>query len=309
MNTLLFTYALEVEKTGSITQAAENLFMSQPALSKAVKELETTLGFPVFRRNAKGVVPTTKGYAFLGYARRIAAEMEHMQTALELMETSNQMFSLAISRASYVAETAADFIRSLDINREMEVDVLETSSVRVIDAVAEGHFMLGVIRCKLENEEFFLRRLAEKGLQHEVLWQSKYLLLLPERHPLAEKKEIPHAELEPYIEVLFGDEHVPYFNREALRGAEKEKTKRRVLIYDRAMQFDILRDNPMAYMWASATPPKLLQHHGLVMRSSPSAGEFKDLLISRAGYRYSALDRAFIDMLSLKRNEASFAVR
>ena len=61
MNTLHFVYAIEVEKAGSITQAADNLFMSQPTLSKAVKDLEETLGFAVFRRTPRGVVPTRKG--------------------------------------------------------------------------------------------------------------------------------------------------------------------------------------------------------------------------------------------------------
>ena len=65
MNTQLFIYALEVQKTGSITQAANNLFMSQPTLSKAIKELELLLGFAVFERSSKGVVPTQKGQEFL----------------------------------------------------------------------------------------------------------------------------------------------------------------------------------------------------------------------------------------------------
>ena len=69
MHTQYFTYALEVEKTGSITQAAENLFMSQPTLSKAIKDLESSLGFPVFKRSSRGVVPTRKGAEFLQHAK------------------------------------------------------------------------------------------------------------------------------------------------------------------------------------------------------------------------------------------------
>lgn len=65
MNTLYFKYALEVEKTASITRAADNLFMTQPTLSKSIKDLEACLGFAVFRRTSKGVVPTQKGQVFL----------------------------------------------------------------------------------------------------------------------------------------------------------------------------------------------------------------------------------------------------
>lgn len=61
MNTLHFKYAVEVERTGSITQAADNLYMAQPNLSKAIKELEDTLGITVFKRTSRGMVPTKKG--------------------------------------------------------------------------------------------------------------------------------------------------------------------------------------------------------------------------------------------------------
>ena len=75
MNTLLFKYILEVEKCRSISQAAENLFMAQPNLSKAIREVEETLGFAVFRRTPKGVVPTPQGQEFLAVARNIVSEL------------------------------------------------------------------------------------------------------------------------------------------------------------------------------------------------------------------------------------------
>ena len=75
MNTLLFKYALEVEKCRSISQAAENLFMAQPNLSKAIHEIEDTFGFKVFRRTTKGVIPTTEGREFLAIARDIGSKL------------------------------------------------------------------------------------------------------------------------------------------------------------------------------------------------------------------------------------------
>ena len=61
MNTTHLKYIIEVEKTGSISRAAENLYMSQPRLSKAIRELEKSVGISIFKRSSKGVVPTTKG--------------------------------------------------------------------------------------------------------------------------------------------------------------------------------------------------------------------------------------------------------
>jgi DNA-binding transcriptional LysR family regulator len=82
VNTLLFKYAAEIEKTRSITRAAENLLMAQPNLSKAVKTLENKIGFPVFERTTKGVVPTRKGVEFLVSARRILDEMGRINSLI-----------------------------------------------------------------------------------------------------------------------------------------------------------------------------------------------------------------------------------
>ena len=79
MNLQHLKYAVEVEKTGSITQAAENLYMGQPNLSKAIKELEGTLGVILFKRTSKGVLPTAQGKEFLRYAKSILDQVERME--------------------------------------------------------------------------------------------------------------------------------------------------------------------------------------------------------------------------------------
>lgn len=90
MNTLHFKYAVEVEKTGSISQAAENLFMAQPNLSKAIRELEDTLGITIFRRTSKGVVPTDEGSEFLQYARNIMKQIDNMESIYTAGKTSRR---------------------------------------------------------------------------------------------------------------------------------------------------------------------------------------------------------------------------
>ena len=79
LNTLHLKYAVEVERTGSITQAAENLYMGQPNLSKAIMELEEPLGFQIFERTSKGVIPTGKGTRFLVYAKNVLSQIEKME--------------------------------------------------------------------------------------------------------------------------------------------------------------------------------------------------------------------------------------
>lgn len=307
MNTLHFVYALEVEKTGSITQAADNLFMSQPTLSKAIKDLESALGFAVFKRTSKGMIPTQKGSEFLVHAKKIVTQIEKMEMALQTQDTSHQLFSLAIPRVSYIAKAASEYICSFDNEKDMEIDILETNSMRVIDAVACGHFVLGIIRYHVEDEDYFLKCLAEKGLQYEPIWESNYVALMREDHPLADQQRLSATDFGPYIEVAFGDDEVPYIRvSESGSVSGLPGNQKRILVYDRAMQFDLLQANRLTYMWVSPLPGEALHRHGLVQRKCSQSCQFKDILISRAGYRFSALDRSFINKLYYQRNEAAY---
>lgn len=309
MNTQYFRYALEVEKTGSITQAANNLFMSQPTLSKAIKDMEETVGFPIFKRTSKGVVPTHRGTEFLAHARKIASEVQKMEQALQRKDGSHQLFSLAIPRASYVAQAAADFLATFNQCGKMEIDVLEDNSMRVLDSVADGHFVLGIIRCHVEDREYFVKNISEKDLQYESIWQGGYVALMREDHPLAQQENLTCSDFLPYIEVAYGDDKVPYIRTsEAKTTSGLLRNEKRILIYSRAMQLDLLQHNSLTYMWTSPVPADVLSTNHLVQRrcSCSHRCQFEDILISRAGYRFSRLDRAFIDQLYLQRNQVAY---
>lgn len=309
MNTQYFRYALEVEKTGSITQAANNLFMSQPTLSKAIKDMEETVGFPIFKRTSKGVVPTHRGTEFLAHARKIASEVQKMEQALQRKDGSHQLFSLAIPRASYIAQAAADFLATFNQCGKMEIDVLEDNSMRVLDSVADGHFVLGIIRCHVEDREYFVKNISEKDLQYESIWQGGYVALMREDHPLAQQENLTCSDFLPYIEVAYGDDKVPYIRTsEAKTTSGLLRNEKRILIYSRAMQLDLLQHNSLTYMWTSPVPADVLSTNHLVQRrcSCSHRCQFEDILISRAGYRFSRLDRAFIDYLYLQRNQVAY---
>lgn len=309
MNTQYFRYALEVEKTGSITQAANNLFMSQPTLSKAIKDMEETVGFPIFKRTSKGVVPTHRGTEFLAHARKIASEVQKMEQALQRKDGSHQLFSLAIPRASYIAQAAADFLSAFNQCGNMEIDVLEDNSMRVLDSVADGHFVLGIIRCHVEDREYFVKNISEKDLQYETIWQGGYVALMREDHPLAQQESLSCSDFLPYIEVAYGDDKVPYIRTsEAKTTSGLLRNEKRILIYSRAMQLDLLQHNSLAYMWTSPVPADVLSTNHLVQRrcSCSHRCQFEDILISRAGYRFSRLDRSFIDQLYLQRNQVAY---
>ena len=244
---------------------------------------------------------------FLEHARKIVAQMERMELSLQSKDSVNQVFSLAIPRVDYISQAVVNFLCEFDNSLEMELDILETNSLNVIEKVAAGDFVLGIIRCHVEDEDYFLKSLTENGLQYENLWQSHYVALMSQNHPLARQPKLTEEDFSFYIEVAFGDDYVPYVRVSNHNRAAEQLNNKRILVYDRAMQFDLLKVNSLAYMWVSPLPKEMLEQNNLVQRRIKNSREFKDFLISRSGYRYSKLDRDFINELTLHRNEVAYA--
>lgn len=312
MNTQHLKYVVEVERTGSITQAADNLYMAQPNLSKAIKELEDTLGISIFRRTSKGVVPTEKGAEFLVYAKRILTQLEKVE-ALNLPRTEDrQSFSVSVPRVSYIAKAVTRFVASLDPQKELDVNVRETGAKETIAQVAEGQFNLGVVRYRLLYENYFTRALAERELRSEPIWEADCYVTVSAKHPLAQKRAILPDDLSGCIELVNDDADVPYLPAHEQRRYQTGGTRllRQISIYDRANQFELLERIPNAYMWATPIPKDMLLRYGLVQRESRSGeGRSKDVLIYPAGYAMSPLEQRFINELYVARNEVAFPGR
>lgn len=303
MNTLVFKYVAEIEKTRSITKAAENLYMAQPNLSKAVKELEDTLGFAIFERTSRGVVPTKQGSEFLVHAKNILGQLKKVEHMSQAGKNDFQRFSLAIPRGSYITRAFTNFVKSLDPERGMDINMRETSSVNVINDVTEGECRLGIIRYSLDYENYFKDYLKEKRLGCEPIWEFKHLVLMSRKNPLADADEICSSDLEKMIEIVHGDTVVPYLSA----GYMDEQRMRKISIYERGSQFDLLVNVPNTYMLVSAIPQPIIDSLGLVQRKySGNTKHYKDVLIYREGYVLSDIDKQFVAYLTEAKNSVAF---
>jgi DNA-binding transcriptional LysR family regulator len=307
MNTLFFKYAVEIERTRSITKAAENLFMAQPNLSKAIKELEAEAGFMIFERNSKGVIPTEKGFEFLAHAKIILEEMSHIKHLTDKENPDRQSCSISIPRASYIAEGFTRTALELDTNKEITISIQETGSVQTINNVAENLFNLGIVRYQTVYENYYLDFLAEKKLDHEQVWEFEYLALMSEKSPLAETGKVRLDDLDPYIEIIHGDTVVPYMNAADLRHPSPEAApKKRIYLYERYNQFDLLSGLPKTYMWVSPIPDRLIKRHELIQRKCDFMNnKYRDVLIYRKNYKFTELDRKFFNRVLEARNEVA----
>jgi DNA-binding transcriptional LysR family regulator len=249
MNIQYVKYALEVEKTGSISHAAQNLYMGQPNLSKAIKELETSLGITLFRRTSKGVVPTEKGKEFFTYAKRIMQITRSNRCTFR--SPTDQAFRVSVPRCSYIANAFTSFVAALDMDSEMDVTIRETNTLRTIRNVTEDNYDLGIIRYQSSNEQYFSDYLKKRNLKSQEILEFVYSVLLSSSHPLAVRETLSPEMLDPYIEIMHGDLSIPFLPE---KEEEPTRSKKRIYVFERGSQFDILTRISNSYMWVSPCP-------------------------------------------------------
>lgn len=313
MNTLHFRYAVEIEKTRSITQAAENLYMAQPNLSKAIKELENTLGITIFRRTSKGVIPTDQGLKFLGYAKQILMQIDNMEAIHSPEKSKNNKLRISVPRTGYISKAFSEYIAETRNSDDMEVYFCETNSLRTIENVRDNGYDFGIIRFNTAHEKYFTDFLEEKNLKSKLLWEFEMLAVMSVEHPAAHDENLNYSDLScNYIELTQGDDAIPYVSGavEKLFAANRpaDIPFRKVCMYDRGSALDFLLTVPQSFMLDSPVPVSLCGKYRLVQRKCAfNDNSFKDMLIYSTGHKLSDMELKLVNKFYEVRNEAAFA--
>lgn len=297
MNTQHLKYAIEVGKTGSITQAAENLYIGQPSLSKALKELEESLGISIFKRTSKGAVPTVQGERFLVYAREVLRQVEQMEKLAHADHLTAQTFHVSVPRVSYINNAVMETIRSMDAQKEMDVRIMQCSAICGIQHVADGMSELAVIRYPVRYERYFLDYLEEKKLCSDLVWEGEPEILMYAGHPLRNKPSITREDLKQFPQVEYADEKVPYLASEE---AEEGSGGRRIIVSDTDGMRRALTAIPIAYAI----------HYGLcgdqkdmICRRVDGFGRMKDVIVYPNDYTFRNQDRQLINQIYIEKNK------
>lgn len=291
INTTYLTYALEVERVGSITQASQNLYMAQPNLSKALKELEKELGFLIFKRTASGVRPTEEGAEFLYHARHIMEQFDAVKRISQRPESDKLRYKISIPRGSYIVNGFTSFVSELKAEKGMEITINETNDQGTINNVADRGYNIGIIRYPVKDEEYYLTMLKNNHLSYETIWEFEYVLVMSQNHPLAHKETIFLEDLKSYTEITHGDIEHPH---DKYGGMEKQALNNVIYVYERGSQFDLLANVSTTYMWVSPIPQELLKKNHLVQRICRTEQNlYKDVMILREDYHINEYDRLF----------------
>ena len=299
MNITHLKYAVEIEKSRYLNKAADNLYMAQPNLSRALKELEDSIGITIFKRTPNGMLVTPDGEEFLEQAKKLLREIEEMEDKYQNGKRNKETFSISVPRATYISYAFSRFASKVDSDHRADLFYKETNSMRAINNILHADFKHGIIRYALNYEQYFAEMVKEKNLVSEDLTLFNYYLAMSKNHPLAEKREIDFDDLKDYIEVAHADPYVPSLSAAVVRKEElPDNTKRRIFVFERASQFELLNMTEGTFMWVSPLPEKLLEQYGLVQKKCACNQKvYKDILIYPKNYKLSKLDKMFISEL------------
>ena len=214
-------YAVTIAKTKSMNQAANELFVSQPALSGAMKELEEELGTQLFIRNNRGIVITTEGEEFLSYARQMVELGNLVEERFVNKSITRKKFSVSMQHYTFAVEAFIELAKKFSIG-EYELAVHETKTHEVIENVKNYRSEIGVLYITSFNEKAIRKILEEAELEFIPLYDCGICVYLSSSHPLADREKITMEELAEYPCLSFeqGDRNSFYFAEEVLSTLE-----------------------------------------------------------------------------------------
>lgn len=299
MNITDLRYITEVGRTNSISKAANNLFISQPNLSKVIHNIENEVGFSIFVRSSQGVTPTKEGLDFLQYASSLLSQFDEFQSMFSYQNKKIIKFNLSMPRATYISVALANFTNSIPDDYDIGFDIRETNSLQTINNVATNQSDLGIIRYPINNEQYFFNLLNTAHLKYEILYEYKMLVLMNKEHPLANMEYLSYFDLLKYTELVHGDIQLPSISYNKINpGYSHQGPQKRIIVYERGSQFEFLSRVSTTYMWVSPLPHDVLERYGLIQKECPINDCInKDVLIYQEKHRKTDFEENFIKHL------------
>ena len=231
-------YVTTVAETGTMSEAARRLFVSQPGLTKAIRELEQEMGIIIFDRTNKGIEVSKDGAIFLGYARQVLEQASLLEERYKLQAGGKKEFSVSTQHYSFAVNAFVDLIKEFG-GDNYDFSLRETQTYEIIDDVASGKSELGLLYLSESNETVLSKLLRKSELVFEELFTAAPHVFINKNHPLADRKCITLDELKPYPYLIFeqGDRNSFYFSEELLSMLDMPKT---IQVRDRATLFSLV---------------------------------------------------------------------
>ncbi|MEE0988216.1 MAG: LysR family transcriptional regulator [Kandleria vitulina] len=231
-------YLVTAAECGNMTEAAAKLYISQPSLSAAIRNLEEEMGVTAFSRTNKGITVTREGEELLSYARMLLEQSENMKDHFCNSKHQIPKFSVSCQHYSFAVNAFVDVIKTFDADRYNFI-MRETQTGEIIDDVANGKSEIGIIFLSEHNEEILSKLIRNNNLIFEELYVAKPHIFIYKHHPLAKKDKVTLDDLTqyPYLVYEQGTRNSFYFSEEFISTLDFPKI---IQVRDRATLFNLV---------------------------------------------------------------------
>lgn len=231
-------YIITVAEKGTISEAAKELFISQPSLTNAIKELEKEMRIKIFNRTNRGITITNDGDEFLAYARQVIEQANLLEEKYLNRADHSTRFSVSCQHYSFAVNAFVDVIREFGGNK-YDYTLRETQTYEIIEDVHRLISEIGILYTSSKNEEIIMKLLKKNDLVFEELLIAKPHVFINYNHPLAERETLSLKDLEdyPYLSFEQGEYNSFYFSEEILSTLDRNKN---IKVRDRATLFNLV---------------------------------------------------------------------
>lgn len=233
-------YAVTVAECGTISAAAEKLFISQPSLTAAIRELESEMGVTIFSRTNRGVIVSREGEEFLGYARQILSQAQLLQERFSGREQGEKRFAVSSQHFNFTVLAFSRLVQNFRGSR-YSFHFRETTTYEVLEDVSQLRSEVGILALNEDNERFLRRMFGKLGLEFTELKRVQAELFVSAEHPLAGRRFVTVEDVSPYPCITFEQgEHNGQFFFEGLSAVAAQSHKT-ICVRERATEYQLLR--------------------------------------------------------------------
>ena len=234
-------YIIKIVETGSMNEAAKQLFITQPSLSNAVRDLEREMGIDIFIRNPKGITLTKDGVEFLSYARQVVEQTNLLEERYKSHTETRELFSVSSQHYAFVVNAFVSLLKRADMTR-YELFLRETRTYEIIEDVKNFRSEIGVLFLNSYNRDVLTKMFDDNRLTYTSLFKARPHIFVSKSNPLAKHEVVSLEDLEdfPYLSYDQGIHNSFYYSEEILSQIPHKKS---IVVSDRATLFNLLIGN------------------------------------------------------------------
>lgn len=270
-------FIVETAETRSITRAAQNLYMGQPNLSKAIKDIEAELGFPIFKRNAKGVVPTKRGEELIARAKELLEKADRLEEDYFGGNVKRESFTAAVCGAEWCIPRLMS--RAADLKGDFSFECFRCDREQAFRLLENGEISFAVVRSFSDEGS----QMPKERFSGRNIGFFKRKIAICENLAIAQKNNIGEEDIEGFTEV-------------SVLGAPSFGNKKSVTAADFGSASELLKNIGSGFMFVSERE-SVFASSGLVVREFNSAGGFEDRVYFGETRRLSDFERSTADSL------------